>query len=133
MQERRDEEHRDDADRDVDPETPAPLVVVRDPSAERRSQRRRDDDAEEEDGLHETLLCAREDLSERRLCGREERCTAGTLQQTPQHDLTEARRRSAQERRDEEEDDRKREVILTAEAFGKERGHRQNDDVREDI
>ena len=74
-----------------------------------------------------------EDLAQRRLGRREERGAAGALEQAPQHELPERRGRAAQHGRDDEEDDRERQVALAAEAFGEERGHRQNDDVRQDV
>ena len=96
-------------------------------------ERRRDDDAEDEDGLHHPLLFAREDLAQRRLRGRQERRAARALHHAPQHELAETVRRAAEERRDHEQDDRDRQVVLAPERRREERGHRQHDDVRQDV
>src|SRR4051812_36685467 len=97
VQERSYQECRRQADWDVDEEAPAPCVIVRDPSAERRPERRRDNDAEQEDGLHNSLLLAREDLPDRGLRSRQQCRTTCALQQTEEHELPKRVRGAAQE------------------------------------
>ena len=133
LEKRRHQERRRDGDRHVDEEAPVPGVVVGDPAAERGPERRRDDDAEQEDRLDQALLLAREDLPDRGLRGREQRRAAGALDDAPDHELDQRVRGAAEKRGDREQDDRGGEVAPAAEPLGEERGHRQDDDVREDV
>ncbi|GBD19156.1 hypothetical protein HRbin27_01660 [bacterium HR27] len=97
-------EQRQQADRHIDIENPAPAPVISDPPAEARSN----DRAETEDGGKQPLplpaLGRREQIADDRDRDREERTAAETLQGTEQDELGHRLRHAGQCRANEEDD-----------------------------
>ena len=103
-------------ERDVDEEHPAPIVLVGQPTAERRPDDRTQDDPHAPDRHRLGVPVGRVDLQKHRLRQRDERRAADTLQQAIDHDLAEARRDAAQGRSQSEAGDRNEEHPLDAKA-----------------
>ena len=127
------ENRRDDAERNVDVEDPRPVVVVRDPAAERRAECRADHDADAEDRHAGSRFFGRERFVQRGLRRREQRPTANSLNYAPEDQPQQRVRRPAEEGREGEEKDRAREVALSAEVRRQPAGHRDDDDVGDDV
>ena len=127
------EDQRDDADRDVDEENPAPAPVVGDPAAERRTDCRRGDDshAVEREGCG--ALMRRESIDEDRLLDRCEPAAADSLQDAEKDEGAEAGSKTAQQRTDGEERDANHVVAFAPEAAAEPRGERQDDGVGDEI
>jgi hypothetical protein len=74
------QEERQDPDRHVDEEDPAPVVVVRDEAAERRADGRREDDRHSVHGERHSALRWRERVGQDRLLARPEPAAAEPLE-----------------------------------------------------
>ena len=83
-----------DADRQVDQEHPAPVVIVGQPAAEHRPEDRADHHAAAEQRHRLAVLFARVDVEQGRLGERHDERAADALERAEQHHLAEAKSRS---------------------------------------
>ena len=131
--EAKDQEQRQNADRQIDEENPAPGVVIRDPSAEGRSDRRRDDcgDAVEREG--QTALFGRESVRQDCLGHGLKPATADPLQNPKEDDGSEAWRDPTQKGAQSENYQTDHEKPFAAECSGKPSADGQHDGIRHEI
>ena len=114
-----------DADRQVDQEHPAPVVIVGQPAAEHRPEDRPDHHAAAEQGHRLAVLLARVDVEQGRLRKRNDERAADALERPEQHHLGQRRRGRAQHRCDGEHDDRNQQQPLAPDPVGKPAADRQ--------
>ena len=124
---------REDADRDVDEEDPAPGVVVGDPAAQRRPDHRRHDHAHAVERHRDALLFAREALDQNGLGDRLQRSAAQALQHAKEDQRAERRRHAAEQRTDGEDADARHVEALPAEQGREPAAQRQHDRVGDEI
>ena len=105
-----------EADRNVDEEDPAPVVTVRDPAPERRTNRRGNDGGDAVDCRGHAPLLGGKAVGKDGLADRLQAAAEGTLGGAQEHQSTEARRQSTKEGCDCESGDGDQEEALAAEA-----------------
>ena len=113
-----------EADRDVDPEAPAPRDVVGEPAAERRPDDRRDDDRDAEQGESLATLLGRERVREDGLRDRHHAAARQALQEPEQEQGVEIPGLGAKERAQGEEAEAGEEETSCGRASGQETGLR---------
>ena len=99
------DEGAEHADRQVDQEHPAPVVIVGQPAAEHRPEDRPDHHAAAEQGHRLAVLLARVDVEQRRLGERHDEGAADALEGAEQHHLRQRNGGRAEHRGDGEADD----------------------------
>ncbi len=122
-----------DADRQVDQEHPAPVVIVGQPAAEHRPEDRPDHHAAAEQRHRLAVLFARVDVEQGRLGERHDERAADALERAEQHHLAKRRRRRAQHRGDGEQHDRNQQQPLAPDLVGQPAADRQRDRRGDDI
>ena len=90
------EDQRDDADRDVDEENPAPAPVVRNPAAEWRTDRRRRDDSHAVERESRRAFGGRESIHEDSLLDWSQPSAADSLQDSKKYQRAQAWRKTAE-------------------------------------
>ena len=124
---------RDDADRQIDEERPAPREIVGNPATEHRPERRTDDHTHCEDPLRQALLFERVRIAQNRLRGGDQATSAEALNDAPEDRRSKARREAAHQRGDREDDDRGKEVLTPAESRGEPGRDRNHHDIGNDV
>ena len=122
-----------DADRHVDVEIPAPVPVVGDPAAHRRTHDRRDHQTDPPHRHRQRLLVRRKGLHQDRLRERLQRGAGDSLQETERHHLIERLRRAAHRGGHDEGDDADQEVVLASELACDPAGGRDHDARRHQV
>ena len=82
-----DRQHRQDADRDIDKEDPAPAVVIGDPAAQRRSDNGRDNNGDRREAERLTAIFRLKVVEQHRLLHRLQAAAKKALQHAEQDDL----------------------------------------------
>ena len=126
-------DQRDDADREVDVEHPAPAVVLGDPPAEHRAKDWRDNNAESPEAHRAPALLRLERLEQHGLRERLKRSARRALNDAEDHERRQVRSSSAEKRREREARSRPHEQTLAAELARQPAGHRQNNRVGNQI
>ena len=129
----KDEEGRDDADRNVGEENPAPVVGVGDDAAEGRPQHRRDDGRDRGDAKGRAALFRRKGVEDDRLLVRLQAAAEEALQQPEDDELRQAVGDAAQKRADREHRDADQEIALAADHRAEPAGDGQHDAVGDEI
>src|SRR5262249_36769560 len=91
---------RNDSDRDVDVENPAPGIIVGNPAAEPWTDCGRDDDSDSVDSESHTALFERERVVKDGLLARLQSAAAGALQNAEEHQHSQIGGQAAQKRAD---------------------------------
>ena len=123
----------DHADRQVDVEHPAPVVVVGQPAAQHRAADRPEDRADAAHRHRLAMPLERVDLQQHRLRQRHQPGAANPLQPAIEHELGQAGGAAAQSRGHGEARDREHEHDLDAEAAGEPAGQRHHDRRGDDV
>ncbi len=127
------ENQRNDADRNIDEENPAPGKAVGDPSAQRRADGRRGDDRHAVERESRGALVGGKRIDQDRLLHRSQSPAANALQHAKENQPAETWREPAEQRGDGEQRDATHVVILAAEDAAEPRAERQNDRVGHQI
>ncbi len=126
----RGEQQRDDSDRDVDEENPAPGEVVGDPSAEGGADGGSGDNGDAVDGEGHAAFGGRESVGEDGLFAGLEAASASALQHAADDERGQVWRESAEERTDGEQRHAAHVEILAADDGGEPAAQRQHDGIR---
>ena len=133
VDEHKDADERNDADRQIDVEHPAPVVIVGQPTAERGADDRADHGTGPPYRHRLAMPLGRIDAQEDGLRQRHQGCTTDPLQQAKEDDLGEAFGKPAQYRRRGKADDRNQKDTFDAESPGQPAGQRRHDGGGDDI
>ena len=125
--------HRQQADRQVDVENPAPGIIVGDPAAERRADDGRYDDRQRKCRHCHAAFGGRKTFQQDRLGNRHHRAAAGALQDARQNQHRQVQRHPAQHGRKREHRDAGDEHPFASELISQPAGHRQDDGVGHEI
>ena len=126
-------QRRDDADRQVDEEHPAPVEIVGQPAAEHRAEDRPDHHARAEQRHRAAMLFGRVDVEHHGLGERHEKGAGNALDDAEADHHHEALRDRTEQRGDGEDDHRPDEEPLAADPFGEPAGDRNRDRGGDDI
>ena len=120
---------RQRADRQIDIEDPAPVVIIREVAAQRRPDDRREQGGDAEHRHGRSLLLPREGIQQDALAAGLQSAAGQPLQHAEQDQLIQAGRHAAQTRAERENADRQHKVVAATEAGGKPAADRQDGGV----